>query len=149
MKILHVEDTLTHSIVMKRMLSDHGVEVESVPDIDLLKDTADCDAAVLDLVLPNSSGAETVLKFVRRYPFLPVVVLTACRDQRLHEECIKAGASSVLEKGISADAVKQALDKSICQHLEQRESRKRLEQIAKDMRCIANKNGNRNVSTGN
>jgi PAS domain S-box-containing protein len=57
------------------------------------------DAVLLDLMLPDSAGLETVKRVVSGYPFLPIVVLTTLNDVKIGISAVKAGAQDYLFKG--------------------------------------------------
>ena len=57
------------------------------------------DAVLLDLGLPDVSGAATVSEMMRHTPELPIVVLSGSMDPRLAQEVVEAGAQDFLIKG--------------------------------------------------
>ena len=57
------------------------------------------DAVILDLGLPDSAGMETLERLQARAPGVPVLVLTAPRDESLVDEAIRRGAQDYLLKG--------------------------------------------------
>ncbi|MGD0259501.1 MAG: response regulator [Verrucomicrobiota bacterium] len=57
------------------------------------------DVVLLDLGLPDSSGAETFRSLHQRFPNLPVVVFTSREDEELGLELVQAGAEDYLVKG--------------------------------------------------
>jgi PAS domain S-box-containing protein len=57
------------------------------------------DAILLDLMLPDSAGLETVHRVVNAYPSVPVVVLTTLADVKIGVSAVKAGAQDYLFKG--------------------------------------------------
>ena len=57
------------------------------------------DVVLLDLVLPDSDGLETLNKLRVRIPDVPVVVLTSSDDQALAIQAFKHGAQDYLIKG--------------------------------------------------
>lgn len=56
------------------------------------------DVILLDLRLPDSCGLETVVKFRRAVPDIPVVVITGVRDEDLAIASIRAGVQDYLSK---------------------------------------------------
>lgn len=68
---------------------------------------------LLDLKLPGVSGAEGIEKFVALAPKMQVLVLTSVdRDDALLE-CIRAGATGYLLKGISSAELLNGLDEAL------------------------------------
>jgi len=57
------------------------------------------DLVLLDLGLPDASGAATISRLASRRPGLPIVVLTAERDEDLGAEAMRRGAQDYLAKG--------------------------------------------------
>jgi signal transduction histidine kinase len=56
------------------------------------------DAVLLDLLLPDSSGIDTLWKTLAHAPDVPVVVLTALDDEELALSAVKGGAQDYLGK---------------------------------------------------
>jgi signal transduction histidine kinase len=70
----------------------------------------DADLILLDLSLPDSSGAETVARVREVVPSTPVVVLSGERDEATAFRCLQHGAQDVLLKGsVDADSLVRAL----------------------------------------
>jgi DNA-binding NarL/FixJ family response regulator len=68
---------------------------------------------LLDLRLPGVSGAEGIERFAALAPQMQVLVLTSVdRDDALLE-CIRAGASGYLLKGIGSDDLLKSLDEAL------------------------------------
>ena len=67
------------------------------------------DAAIVDIPLPDEGAPEMVRDLHEANPSIPVLVMTAIEDAEVHERFLRAGASEVLEKGISFDEVLAAV----------------------------------------
>jgi two-component system invasion response regulator UvrY len=69
------------------------------------------DVVVLDLGLPGRSGLETLAEIRRRYPALPVLILSAYPEKQFAIRALKAGASGYLTKtaspGLLVHAIRQ------------------------------------------
>ncbi|HWH13961.1 MAG TPA: response regulator [Miltoncostaeaceae bacterium] len=61
--------------------------------------TADYDAVLLDLTLPDSDHLETIDRVRRVAPGVPVVVLTGLQDDGLARDALRRGAQDYLTKG--------------------------------------------------
>lgn len=63
------------------------------------------DLIVLDLAMPAGSGQVTLskLKQSSRTNQIPVLVVTASKDPKAHDEVLALGASAYLEKPVSPD----------------------------------------------
>lgn len=68
-----------------------------------------CDVVVLDLGLPGRSGLETLTEIRRRYPALPVLILTAYPEKRFAIRALKAGANGYLTKAASPGLLVHAI----------------------------------------
>jgi two-component system response regulator DevR len=67
------------------------------------------DAAVVDIPLPDEGAPEMVRDLHGANPSIPVLVMTSIEDPEVHDRFLRAGASEVLEKGISFDEVLAAV----------------------------------------
>jgi two-component system, NarL family, nitrate/nitrite response regulator NarL len=56
------------------------------------------DLVLLDLMLPTSSGVETLGRFRRAFPNLPVLVVAASEDKDLIRACLDGGARGYVPK---------------------------------------------------
>lgn len=64
--------------------------------------TTPLDAAILDLNVPDSYGLETFLNFHKRFPLIPVVIMTGIDDMDLALKAVQHGAQDYLQKGVSS-----------------------------------------------
>ncbi|MCE9569008.1 MAG: response regulator transcription factor, partial [Rhodocyclales bacterium] len=109
LNLLVVED---HALVREgllAMLGSLGAETRTfgVPDANAaigVLEAEDIDMMILDLMLPGTKG-QTFLPLVRRrFPTVPVVILSALDDADTVSRVMKAGASGFVSKsGSSAD----------------------------------------------
>jgi DNA-binding NarL/FixJ family response regulator len=67
------------------------------------------DAAIVDIPLPDEGAPEMVRDLHEANPSIPVLVMTAIEDAEAHDRFLRAGASEVLDKGISFDEVLAAV----------------------------------------
>jgi DNA-binding NarL/FixJ family response regulator len=67
------------------------------------------DAAIVDIPLPDEGAPEMVRELHEANPSIPVLVMTAIEDAEVHDKFLRAGASEVLDKGISFDEVLAAV----------------------------------------
>jgi signal transduction histidine kinase len=59
----------------------------------------DIDAVLLDLMLPDSAGLDTLTSLCRHVPAIPIVVLTSLGNETLGVKAVQAGAQDYLVKG--------------------------------------------------
>jgi CheY-like chemotaxis protein len=114
LKVLVVED---HALVREGLLATLcglGAETQTigVPDANEaigVLEKEDVDMMILDLMLPGTKG-QTFLPLVRRrFPTVPVVVLSALDDADTVSKVMKAGASGFVSKAGSSTELLDAL----------------------------------------
>ncbi|MFO1046975.1 MAG: response regulator transcription factor [Geminicoccaceae bacterium] len=71
-----------------------------VPQLDLL---------LLDLRMPGANGLSGLLELRRRFPALPVVVVSATEEPRVIREAIASGAMGFVPKSLDRSAIGEAL----------------------------------------
>lgn len=108
-KLLVIED---HALVREglvqtlRRLADE-VEISAVADYDgavaLLGNRSCFDLILLDLGLPGIDGLTCLKAFRKRYPAVPVVILSAFDDAQTVDKAMKGGAASFVPKTYSSE----------------------------------------------
>ena len=105
LRVLVVEDNPGDARLVMRMLRDaDDPPVDVVAAVDLAEAIAglgfgDIDVALVDLWLPDSQGLETFRDLHRRFPALPIVVLTGMDDENVALAAVHEGAQDYLAKG--------------------------------------------------
>lgn len=75
------------------------------------------DLILLDLLLPDSHGLETLTRLRDQAPNLPVIILTGLNDERLATEAMQAGAQDYVVKGqMDADLLARAITYALERH---------------------------------
>ncbi|MDD5627920.1 MAG: ATP-binding protein [Elusimicrobia bacterium] len=75
------------------------------------------EAVLLDLMLPDSRGLDTLRRLRSRYPDVPIVILTGLRDESLGLEAIMHGAQDYQVKGtIEGHALKRTISYAVERH---------------------------------
>jgi NarL family two-component system response regulator LiaR len=67
------------------------------------------DVILMDLVMPEMSGAEATRLIRERYPDIQVIALTSFQEKELVREALQAGAISYLLKNVSAEDLAAAI----------------------------------------
>ena len=104
-KILLVEDTPEDARIMQAALANEKDAAFQVRHVDRLAaatallNTEEFDIVLLDLVLPDSQGIDTLVKLRDRTIRIPIVVLTASDDDTLAVNALQRGAQDYLVKG--------------------------------------------------
>ena len=68
------------------------------------------DLVLLDLQLHNSVGVQTLNKFRRACPGIPVLVVTGVEDKETIHACLKAGAVGYVPKTAAVQTLRTALE---------------------------------------
>ena len=74
-----------------------------------------CDLILLDLSLPDANGLEAFLEIKRRYPAIPIVILSGQTDHETALQAVQQGAQDFLSK---IDLTTNLLVKTICYTIE-------------------------------
>jgi len=120
LKLLVIED---HALVREGLLQtlrglEEEVSADGAPDADealrLLEAGGDYDLILLDLMLPGTSGLGLLGVLRKRFPTIPVVILSAMDDADTVNRAMKQGASGFVPKSSSSDVLidglRQVLD---------------------------------------
>jgi NarL family two-component system response regulator LiaR len=75
----------------------------------LLCEKAQPDVILMDLVMPEMSGAEATRAIRERCPDIKVIALTSFQDKDLVQQALQAGAISYLLKNVSANELADAI----------------------------------------
>ncbi|ELY50181.1 hybrid sensor histidine kinase/response regulator [Natronolimnohabitans innermongolicus] len=90
---------------LDRERADSPIEITAIRHVDRLAaalehlETAAVDVILLDLMLPDSRGLETIERVVEYAPDVPIVVLTGQNETEVGVEAIQRGAQEYLSKG--------------------------------------------------
>ncbi|MCS6318741.1 MAG: PAS domain S-box protein [Nitrospira sp.] len=114
--ILLVEDNARDARLLRELLADTGTDRFTLRHVERLDAGIRCltqatfDIILLDLWLPDSQGAETLVKMHRAAQGIPIVLMTGLEDEELGLQLIQAGAQDYLVKGqVTAALLSRAL----------------------------------------
>jgi PAS domain S-box-containing protein len=102
---LLIEDDPDDILLLKDSLAEIGLSRLKLDTADRLSrgliqlGVQNYDVLLLDLNLPDSRGLDTLTTTVRKYPRLPVVVLSGLVDDAITIEAVRRGAQDYLVKG--------------------------------------------------
>jgi signal transduction histidine kinase/DNA-binding response OmpR family regulator len=108
-RVLIVDDDIRNIFAMTSLLERHGMEVLSAENgreaIGVLRSTPDMAIVLMDIMLPELDGYDTMRAIRAMEPFarLPIVALTAKAMKGDREKCIDAGASDYVAKPVDAE----------------------------------------------
>ena len=110
--MLVVDDDSAMRTLLKDWLERGGFRVIEAPSADRLlaaAKTTQLDAVVLDKEMPGQSGFDVLPAFRRRWPEVPVILITAFGGGAVAEEAIRLGARVYLEKPFQLRALLEAV----------------------------------------
>jgi HAMP domain-containing protein/CheY-like chemotaxis protein/GAF domain-containing protein len=108
-KVLIVDDDVRNIFALTTVLERQGIEplyAETGRDgIALLKSTPGVEAVLMDVMMPEMDGYETMraIRKINKFKKLPIVALTAKAMKGDREKCIDAGASDYISKPVDVD----------------------------------------------
>jgi CheY-like chemotaxis protein len=108
-KILIIDDDVRNIFSLTSLLERHHMQVlyaENGRDgLDILKKNPEIDAVIVDVMMPEMDGYETMqeIRKMKKFKTLPVIALTAKAMKGDREKCIEAGASDYVAKPADVD----------------------------------------------
>lgn len=108
-RVLIIDDDARNIFALRSALEACGLQVIAAESghegIALLHDTPDVDIALVDIMMPELDGYETIrrIRADRRFAELPIIALTAKAMRGDRESCIAAGASEYVSKPVDVD----------------------------------------------
>lgn len=124
MKLLIVDDHALFREGIRWILERLGPETEVIEagsveqGLACAAADADVDLVFLDIYLPGYRGLDSLKLFRRKFPALPIVLLSGTDDAALVREGLAAGAQGFIHKSVTAkallDAVRALLGGDIC-----------------------------------
>lgn len=129
MKILIAEDETLIRLDLRAILERHGFIVcaearDGLEAVELAR-SAQPDAALLDLRMPNLDGIEAARRIYAERP-IPIVMLTAFDERAVVEKAIAAGVFAYLVKPFRESDIAPALHAAAARHAELLAARRRL-----------------------
>ncbi len=114
-KVVVVDDDIRNIFALSSVLERRGMTVLSASTgreaIALLETTSDVAIVLMDIMMPEMDGYET-MQVIRQNPAfrrLPIIALTAKAMKGDREKCLEAGASEYLAKPVNTEQLLSAL----------------------------------------
>ncbi|MBI3299592.1 MAG: hybrid sensor histidine kinase/response regulator [Elusimicrobia bacterium] len=134
-RTLLIEDDPDDALLLKQALARSdwqgmGFELERAENLAAglaVLEEGRTDAVLLDFMLPDSRGLDSVCRVHARFPDVPLVVLTGLQDERLGLEAVTQGAQDYLVKGTVEP---HALQRTLCFAVE----RRRMQQLKAEIK---------------
>jgi len=114
-KVLVVDDDVRNIFALSSVLERRGMTVLTAGTgrqaIELLESTPDVAIALMDIMMPEMDGYETMhaIRQQSQLRRLPIIALTAKAMKGDREKCLEAGASEYLAKPVNTDQLLSAL----------------------------------------
>ncbi|MEJ0035440.1 MAG: HAMP domain-containing protein [Gammaproteobacteria bacterium] len=108
-KVLVVDDDIRNIFALNSLLERHDMHVMSATNgqgaIDLVEDTPDLALVLMDIMMPEMDGYETMrrIRANPKFRYLPIIALTAKAMKGDREKCLEAGASDYVAKPVNTD----------------------------------------------
>jgi HAMP domain-containing protein/signal transduction histidine kinase/CheY-like chemotaxis protein len=118
-KVLVVDDDVRNIFALTSLLEDHNLRVYHAENgragIELLKQTPDIDLVLMDIMMPEMDGYETMkaIREIQRFRSLPIIALTAKAMKGDRAKCIEAGASDYITKPVDLEQLFSVLRVSV------------------------------------
>jgi CheY-like chemotaxis protein len=107
--VLVVDDDARNIFALTSVLENHDVNVISATNgrqaIDILENTAGLSMVLMDIMMPEMDGYETMREIRKKPQFrtLPILALTAKAMKGDREKCLDAGASDYIAKPVNTN----------------------------------------------
>ncbi|HYF60238.1 MAG TPA: response regulator, partial [Burkholderiaceae bacterium] len=108
-RILVVDDDARNIFALTTILENHDIQVLTATNgrqaIETIRSTPDLDAVLMDIMMPEMDGYET-MRQIRSDPqtrTLPILALTAKAMKGDREKCLEAGASDYIAKPVNTE----------------------------------------------
>ncbi len=114
-RVLVVDDDARNIFALSTLLEDHEIDVISATNgrqaIELIEQTEDLSAVLMDIMMPEMDGYETMREIRKspRFRTLPILALTAKAMKGDREKCLEAGASDYIAKPVNTEQLMSML----------------------------------------
>ena len=108
-KILVVDDDARNIFALTSLLENQDMQVLSATNgrsaVDIIENTPDLSIVLMDIMMPNMDGYETMreIRNSGKFRTLPILALTAKAMKGDREKCLDAGASDYIAKPVNTD----------------------------------------------
>jgi CheY-like chemotaxis protein len=108
-KVLVIDDDVRNIFALTSLLERHQMRTLTATSgaeaIDLIQRTPDISLALMDIMMPDMDGYETMrrIRQNRHFSLMPIIALTAKAMKGDREKCLEAGASDYIAKPVNSD----------------------------------------------
>jgi len=106
-KVLIIDDDIRNIFALAGALEEHGIQVVDAESgkagLDLLKRETDIDAVLMDIMMPDLDGFDSIrlIRGLKQFGNLPIIAVTARAMKGDREKCIEAGATDYISKPVN------------------------------------------------
>ncbi len=117
--VIVIDDDIRNIFSLASALEEYGINLHYAESgragLDLLRATPDVDAMLVDIMMPDMDGYETMreIRALDGFEQLPVIAVTAKAMKGDRQKCIQAGASDYVSKPVDIDQLISVLRVSI------------------------------------
>jgi CheY-like chemotaxis protein len=114
-----IDDDIRNIFSLASALEEYGVKLHYAESgragLELLDGLDDVDMVLVDIMMPDMDGYETIreIRSRRRFASLPIVAVTAKAMKGDRQKCIQAGASDYVSKPVDVDQLVSVLRVSV------------------------------------
>jgi CheY-like chemotaxis protein len=107
--VLIVDDDVRNVFALSGALEQYGMQVLNAENgkegIELLKNTPDIEVVLMDIMMPELDGFDTIriIRGYERFRDLPIIAVTAKAMKGDREKCLDAGASDYIAKPVNVE----------------------------------------------
>ncbi|MBW3618313.1 MAG: response regulator, partial [Proteobacteria bacterium] len=118
-KILVIDDDIRNIFSLTSALEEYDIDLlyaeSGQAGIDLLKANPDVDVALVDIMMPDMDGYETMreMRSMAQFSELPIVAVTAKAMKGDRQKCLQAGATDYVSKPVDVDHLVSVLRVSV------------------------------------
>src|ERR1700761_7156996 len=106
-KILIIDDDARNIFALTAILRSRGYQCISAADarqgLSFLGDADDIGIVLIDMMMPEMDGYETIPEIKKRHKDIPVIAVTAQAMVGDREKCLQAGADDYISKPVDVD----------------------------------------------
>jgi twitching motility two-component system response regulator PilH len=100
LKVLVIDDSFTARSIVTRLLTDRYeiIQADSGKNALTILSQGSVDIVLLDLLMPDMDGYQTLKALREHYPSIPIIILSADIQDSTRNRILAAGARAVLHK---------------------------------------------------
>jgi CheY-like chemotaxis protein len=108
-KVLVVDDDARNIFALTSLLENEEMDVVSATNgrnaIEIMQNTSDVSIVLMDIMMPDMDGYETIreIRSAPEFRTVPILALTAKAMKGDREKCLNAGASDYIAKPVNTD----------------------------------------------